>query len=224
MKKNKKKKPVKISLNQEEAEVFMSEVHLCEELKKRDNVRTPDFLDLKLQDHHFLFVYGTLMMGERLSAYLDGCPFLGDARTSVKNFNMSISKVGSFPIIFSARTISEKATSSHVCGEVYVVDPKTLAEIDVLESNGKMYEREKVWVWMEDHLRPAEQCWVYVGNPNYWQGRDIVGYPFKIRNQVKLLEFDQETAKQLTRPQDPPPFSNVWNNWVQEEINNTWPM
>jgi gamma-glutamylcyclotransferase (GGCT)/AIG2-like uncharacterized protein YtfP len=225
MKKNKKKqKPrmIRVSMNQEEAEMSYSETHLVEDLMRRKNDNTPDFYDLKLRQNHFVFVYGTLKKGDRNAFLLDGCPYIGEGYIAVKGFNMKLNPFGHFPIIFD----SKGKDAEHIWGEVYVVDARKIAELDRLENNGAMYKRQPLWVWLEDqrvsskdktknNLKPAERCWVYVGNPMFWQGRDMIDYPTMRYADRTVYNYHKVTAERL-KNEDKKKEESAFTTWMQE--------
>ena len=153
---------------------------LTTELLERDNHRTPDFLEFKYREHIPVFVYGTLKSGGPLNHVLKDCPLLGDAGISVNAFTMFFSKQG-FPVILPA----EKDKGKKIYGELYVCKPTDILELDYIEGNTQMYDRKEMWVWAYDQNfkkngrggNPAIKAMVYVGNPYFWQGRDVVAYP-----------------------------------------------
>jgi gamma-glutamylcyclotransferase (GGCT)/AIG2-like uncharacterized protein YtfP len=132
------------------------EVDLCQSLIKRVSDRTPDFIERKSEHFIPVLVYGTLKSGGYFHDTLEGCPYLGDAYTTTPAFVLY--DTGSFPVAF------------HI-GEVYVVDPLTLLQLDRIESNGKMYSRKRITVKLIDQQGQANQfiqAWIYCGVDRYW--------------------------------------------------------
>jgi gamma-glutamylcyclotransferase (GGCT)/AIG2-like uncharacterized protein YtfP len=214
-KKSKKNKhrPVK-SVQQHYEE--MNKIKVLEELAQRDNLQTPDFLDLKLEPYHYVFVYGTLKTGGRLTGYLDDCPFLGEGVTAMHLFEMKISKSGHFPIIFE---VKDPRDGNPVSGEIYIVDHKTLLTLDQIESNGEMYIRKERWVWLLDqhpknkkNLKPCEKCFVYEGNPTYWQGRETLNL---LPTKGKALNFSNPKEDEEVREEED-------NNPLIEDVISRW--
>ncbi len=82
----------------------------------------------------FVFVYGTLLRGERHHAKLVGARFLGPARTVAA---FTLVSLGRFPGLVRGGQVS-------VQGEVYAVDPDTLAALDLLEGHPHFYRREPI--------------------------------------------------------------------------------
>jgi gamma-glutamylcyclotransferase (GGCT)/AIG2-like uncharacterized protein YtfP len=197
----------------------MDAIRILKELSKRDNLRTPDFLDLKGEALQYVFVYGTLKTGGRLTGYLDDCPFLGEGTTALSSFEMKVSTPGKFPIMFDTK---QPAKGHRVAGEVYVVDAKKMLELDCVERNGEMYVRQQRWIWLEDqkgvqgkpNLKPCERCWVYEGNPAYWQGREVTEVkPTKYAG-GSLLLFD---TKEKEHPMEKVPFFNPANQYPEQD-------
>lgn len=185
-----------------------------QELAKRDNLRTPDFLDLKLEPLSFVFVYGTLKSGGRLTDWMDDCPFLGEGTTALSSYQMRISDAGEFPVLFDT---NEPAKGHRAAGEVYVVDAKKILELDAVEANGEMFIRQQRWIWLEDqkgipgkpNLKPCEKCWVYLGNPTFWQGRLVSDVEPTKYGGGSLLQYKESTK---VKPEEHP-LSNVLEMW-----------
>ncbi len=201
-------------------------IHILQELGERDNLRTPDYLDLKEEINHYLFVYGTLKSDGRLSAYLDDCPFLGAATTALGNFQMEISKAGKFPIIMETK---HPRDGNQVWGEVYVVTPMTILELDEVEGNGEMYVRRQRWCWLEDQkallekpgVKPAERCWVYEGNPTYWQGRETFSVMPRKVGATKGLIFANPKPESVLRVATNP-VTSLLDSWQHKNNSTYW--
>lgn len=101
---------------------------------------------------HKVFVYGTLKAGESNDHLLLGEDLLSCRAILSGYFKMCT--FGGFPGIVKGGHVL-----TNVVGEVYQVSNKALEQMDWLESNGKLYEREKVEVVFESGEREA--CWVY---------------------------------------------------------------
>lgn len=93
-----------------------------------------------------IFVYGTLMKGNRAHSYLENAAYCGNY--ILENYGMY--NLGSFPGIVPLE--GEK-----VVGEVYLVDYETIPEMDMYET--EMYKRESVLVYNYSSIVEVE---VYV--------------------------------------------------------------
>lgn len=82
-----------------------------------------------------IFVYGTLMQGQRAHRLLDGAKFVGTY--SLPGYSMY--DCGSFPGI-------KESGNGCVIGEVYEITDDFLPELDRYEGEGSLYDRELVWV------------------------------------------------------------------------------
>ena len=80
-----------------------------------------------------VFVYGTLMRGERAHSYLSKAEFVGEYRLS----DYAIYNLGWYPGIRPKK-------GSVVYGEVYAVDDGMLREMDRYEGEGSLYHRTPV--------------------------------------------------------------------------------
>ncbi|MCF0142831.1 MAG: gamma-glutamylcyclotransferase, partial [Parasporobacterium sp.] len=84
-------------------------------------------------NNNILFVYGTLMNGQRSHSYMDGALFLGSAvLTGYDMYNIT-----NYPALVPG------GTKSQVKGELYVVSDDKLAYLDWMEDEGRMYKRVK---------------------------------------------------------------------------------
>jgi gamma-glutamylcyclotransferase (GGCT)/AIG2-like uncharacterized protein YtfP len=81
-----------------------------------------------------LFVYGTLLRGERNHGYLEGCAFLRETATQP---GFRLVDLGGYPGMV-------KAAGGCVAGELYRVSAPALAAIDELEQHPVVYWRTEV--------------------------------------------------------------------------------
>lgn len=95
-----------------------------------------------------VFVYGTLMRGERAHSYLSNATFLGEYRLQ----DYALYNLGWFPGIRPKK-------GSVVYGEVYSVETDMIPEMDRYEGEGSLYHRTTVAVENEDGALDAS---VYV--------------------------------------------------------------
>lgn len=105
---------------------------------------------------HPIFVYGTLMKGQRAAHKMEGSCFVGCFQ--LKDYAMY--NLGRYPGIVLC-------DGELVQGELYFVSDEMLARMDEYEGEGDLYLRTKVKVWSGQECLDAE---VYVYN------RDITGY------------------------------------------------
>jgi gamma-glutamylcyclotransferase (GGCT)/AIG2-like uncharacterized protein YtfP len=81
-----------------------------------------------------LFVYGTLLSGEREHARLSGSERIGDARTEAI---FHLADLGPYPAMVLGGTTA-------VAGELYRVDENTMRELDVFEEVPILFQRVRV--------------------------------------------------------------------------------
>ncbi len=96
-----------------------------------------------------IFVYGTLMQGERAHSYLADAKFIGEYR--LKDY--ALYNLGWYP------GIRPKKDSS-VIGEVYEIDASMLLRMDAYEGEGHLYHRMHV-VAENENGRIDVQAYVY---------------------------------------------------------------
>lgn len=102
-----------------------------------------------------IFVYGTLMKGERASLYEQanqfGVAFVGDDEVSGVMYNL-----GSFPGVKNARDVVFDGGAPRVIGEVYrVLDEKVGHRLDHYEGYPSLYTRRQVMT------AKGRKAWVY---------------------------------------------------------------
>lgn len=144
-----------------------------QEIKMRMN-RTPDMQELVEEGNQLVFVYGTLKKGFGNHTVLGTNPiYLGKARTQDMGWIMY--DTGSFPVVMKTGDVGH-----YIYGEVYMVPPKQMLQLDGLESNGSMYQRERVKLRLLDQTesdpvigsaKPIRKAWMYIGVPGYWDDR-----------------------------------------------------
>ena len=176
-----------------------TDVTIVSELSKRHTPETPDFIDRKLDRHIPVFVYGTLKKGLSNHYLLEGAPYLGSAITDTARFYMR--ETEHFPIVFEANG-QKKVSAGKIFGEVYVVDPKRLLQLDRLEGNGYMYQRELVWTKLLDQdrstaLLPHIKTWMYVGVPSYFSMSPLGNVKGKEASVGMVYEWSKSMEKKV---------------------------
>lgn len=173
-----------------------SATKILEELQKRYNQNSPDFLDRKLEGEIPVFVYGTLKYGHHNHSVLGSAKYLGAATTSIDKFEVREPMHGYFPLVHEVGMKSKTNThAGKVRGECYVVDPLTLLELDRLEDNGFMYTRSKQWVYLSDQavngsaFKPSVHAWMYIAEREYWDQKTTTRYPASVHNQTRYYDW-----------------------------------
>ena len=120
-----------------------------------------------------VFVYGTLMKGQRAEAMLAESEYVGDFR--LEDFAMY--HLGSYPGI-------RPCPGETVYGEVYLVSDDTAEQLDRYEREGELYDRKEVLLQGKDGSVTAE-AYIYRGSTSgcpllrrRWQAQDL-GLPFR---------------------------------------------
>ena len=102
-----------------------------------------------------VFVYGTLRAGEPNHYLLDHHDLVARARTEAE---FELVSLGAFPaMIAGGRTA--------VVGEVYEIDPVTLAALDRLEGHPRFYQRTAI------RLEDGDEVLAYLLSPEQARGR-----------------------------------------------------
>lgn len=93
-----------------------------------------------------VFVYGSLKRGFGNHDILNGSEFICSTRTKGRGFKMA--SLGSFPAVL-------RGGKNSIAGELYQVDLMTMVHLDMLESNGELYQRKQV------DLESGHKAWMY---------------------------------------------------------------
>lgn len=99
-----------------------------------------------------LFVYGTLMSGERAAGMLKGCEFLGEGILN----GYALYDLGPFP------GIKEK-DGTQVIGELYRIPDELIERLDSYEGEGSLYKRETVTINVNNGDYEGVMVYVYLG-------------------------------------------------------------
>ena len=102
-----------------------------------------------------VFVYGTLRAGEPNHYLLDHHDLVARARTEAA---FELVSLGAFPAM-----VAGGATA--VVGEVYEVDPYTLAALDRLEGHPRFYQRRPI------RLEDGDEVFTYLLSPEQARGQ-----------------------------------------------------
>lgn len=133
---------------------------------------TPDYPVLNTKKEHFVFVYGTLKAGKVNHDLINkaSVKFIGKAFTVSKLYVMYEK---AFPVVFK---ISEEKKSffqtAHISGEIYKVPTELMPTLDMLESNGVMYQRRRENFILKNNQNDKDnrliKAWIYLGVPTYF--------------------------------------------------------
>ncbi|KAK4884669.1 hypothetical protein RN001_000940 [Aquatica leii] len=107
----------------------------------------------------FVFVYGTLKIGEPNHYWLDKNPkgsykFICNAET-IEKYPLVVETQYHVPFL-----LHKPGTGHYVKGELYEVDEKVLANLDILEEHPTIYEREEKIVKRVD-TQETTKAWIY---------------------------------------------------------------
>ncbi len=115
-----------------------------------------------------LFVYGTLRQGFSRHTLLQHCPYVGSAFTRMTGWVLyRTATQNSYPVLLPALTEQPGA----VYGEVYLVSPDVVRELDFVESNGIQYHREYRTIQIHGRGDDARTmaAYMYIGNRGVWK-------------------------------------------------------
>jgi gamma-glutamylcyclotransferase (GGCT)/AIG2-like uncharacterized protein YtfP len=107
-----------------------------------------------------IFVYGTLMHGERNHIHMHGATYLGAVRTKYANYNLVEFASQSAPGCFTPGLLDG---IYHIIGELYELDEPHLAALDEFEEEGVQYARKPVF--LEDGS--SAQTYFFIGEREF---------------------------------------------------------
>lgn len=141
---------------------------------RSNNRFTPDLLELYQRKGHLLFVYGSLkspfprnyiLKSQKAEfvavglSYNRYCMYYQPKRTDER-----------FPILLPPDPLHSDPNAGEVVGQVWIVYPETIAELDRMEKNGSLYHRFHMSVQFiskpmrnEFQQYTVEKCWAYLG-------------------------------------------------------------
>lgn len=168
-----------------------------------DGYYTQDTPTLYRRAWHPIFVYGTLREGFSRGIYLEDCPKVGTGFTRGSQFRMynllashrAGSKAPNYPVILPEVTPEH---AGKIYGEVYLVSPDTLKNLDFIESNGIQYKRSFRVIELNTRQNNGEvptllTCWVYAGSPAAWNAcknnGSLVPLPHHMRDDSKYYVY-----------------------------------
>src|SRR5690606_37162820 len=135
--------------NNPDVEVAHQDLEYLDQIGKRRSSRTPDYLTLKFQEYHPIFVYGNLKSGGPYSCLLKDAIYLGEGLTANISYDLQYYEgMIRQPVL---RRINPNAlTAARVMGEVYAVTPEQILEIDFSIENTEVFKRDHVFIRMLD--------------------------------------------------------------------------
>ena len=167
-------------------------------LESRSQV-TPDFPERRKECNIPVFVYGTLKRGHSNHGVLNGATFQTQGYiTHRQEFGMRT--VGTFPVVYRRSDIDENITGAapRIMGELYSVDVAGLHQLDQLEGNGYLYQREQVSILIQvgdGHYR-AVTAWVYIGIDEAFDLVELDKVPFEtIQGSASIDWYPNEGLK-----------------------------
>ena len=122
------------------------------------------------KNYNLVFVYGTLLRGERANSFLDEAEFASDA--VLRDFAMY--DLGCYPGIVGRK-------GEAVLGELYYVDDATLKHLDEYEGEGSLYRRTTVLVNTSDGEEATALAYIYA--------HSVEGKPL-VRSRWNMKDYD----------------------------------
>lgn len=138
-------------------------------------------------EKHLVFVYGTLKYGHSNHIrFLGHSTYVGDAVTMDDSYQMY--SHGYFPMVIDCKDEGHNKIS----GEIYEVDNHTRKNLDLLESNGKLYTRQvREFMLNVDGTQVPVEAWIYLYNVDFHDELDA-DYFFQQLYVNKSLDKDSK--------------------------------
>lgn len=143
------------------------------DILKTRSTYTPDAIKMRLKDNILLFAYDSMKQGGFNNFYTRTCKYLGLGRTA-SNY-LTLKKTNRNDVVaFNIDTKKEKG--GFILGEVYVITPNMLFELDESKNNGLTYLRQEKHILLLDQSyegkdekkHPYVSCVIYIGNRKIW--------------------------------------------------------
>lgn len=188
---------------------------LTDDLAKRTTKLTPDYLQIKLRRKIPIFVYGTLKTaGPHNQTFLSTCSTLGEAFTSTTDWIMR-DVGGNFPAVTKVVAKEQQHLGARIYGEVWVVTPEQILELDLLQQNGLKFERQVHWVQLVDQsfptkngsMMPSLKCFMYLAKPQWIHQQANSLCVKKMSDNTKLRTFYSWDPRARTQ------FSSMQERW-----------
>lgn len=120
-----------------------------------------------------IFVYGMEKFNFSSHNMLDDHPVLGYGYTASNLYRMYKKMKEHYPVILSG---ADEPTLGKIQGEVYLVPPKTLFDLDAMYENNVAFKRIRSMIYYcsfeekdkKDKKSRVSVCWMYVGKRDFW--------------------------------------------------------
>lgn len=115
-----------------------------------------------------VFVYGTLMHGQRLHHALEAYNASKICRGITQRNDLTMHNTGWFPIVMA------RPKGLPIIGEVWLVTDENLHALDRVEGIGVLFNRKKIIIESlnEQSNIPTHHAWIYLGIHDYWFSSD----------------------------------------------------
>lgn len=140
---------------------------------------TPDYLARKGDNHIPMMFLDNTRIGGANHSLVEKHDFLGEGVTVSERYQMRESAVYDdvmFAKIEDKQWVKNQTVGSSIVGDIFVVDPITLCELDRFYQNTYMFNRIQTWVWaldqksqFKDKSKCSMKVWVYVQNDEFWR-------------------------------------------------------
>ena len=188
---------------------------------------TPDLWRLEQYELQLLFVCDEMQPSHTKNTKLQGGIELGTAYTE-DNFQMYKKRLGkeSFPIPMEQNGDTSKDTiftglpKTTIKGELFAIRPEQFISLDKYKENRLNFLRKRVSLYIpyrevswnkeqgvvtsEEIVKSPVKAWMYVGNPEFWNGQWDNGYlflpvrTFSHKHPVKHLRYYSYTKLEYT--------------------------
>lgn len=170
------------------------------ELNRKNTVDLPV---LNAFENHYVFVYGTLKLGQSRASALSfdtkRNQFCGNATTVDPDYEMVISPTGHFPVVLE--NTGNTTQLGRIFGQLWLVKTKTILDLDRIEANGQLFFRE----YRTIKLFSGEEvpAYMYLGVSHFWRNTELIEYPITGNTyNYTDMKCAEVIKKHETRPSD----------------------
>lgn len=153
-------------------------------LKFRMNC-TPDWREMKTKKLIPVFIFSDYQEKMFGSSFFDREVYIGRGRTASATYKMIVNNQG-VAEVYHSQVYGNRA----IAGDIYLISPKKLMELDTIEKNTVFTDRSKEYIYAEDQvysngLMPSMLCWMYL----------CPGPPFKDSAENSFLSIKEYKAE-----------------------------
>lgn len=149
---------------------------------------TPEWRELKAKKHIPVFIFSDYQESMFGGEFFRDDLYVGRGRTAAASYKMRVNGQG-VAEVYHHQVYGDRA----IAGDIYLISPKKLMELDCIEKNTIFTERKKEYIYAEDQmysngLMPSLLCWMYL----------CPGVPFESDENSYLSVHEYKPTKKIS--------------------------